>query len=344
MVPIPSMPTDRPVTGISLCVFGLFLFSLQDVIIKSFSDTYSVLQIVITRGVVAMVPILIAVVLTSGWRGVLAYKPRLLLLKGFLGFLSYLLYYMAIAALPWVEVVTIVFSAPIFVTVLSAILLKEPVGVRRWSAVLIGFLAIVIVVGPSGDFGHLATLLALLAAFTYACSILITRFIGPNDRPWTITLYSMLAFLIGSTIASALVFAFGGLFITENPSLQFLLRSWVVPGFVDCLLMVFLGVNAAVGFYCLIKAYWIAPASVVAPFEYTYIIWAVLFGYLIWSEIPRATSVFGVALLIACSVYIFRRELQRRRVTIDEGMRQPAVVGAVASMGLSVPNAAPQKV
>jgi len=344
MVPNPGMPTDRPVTGIALCVFGLFLFSLQDVIIKSFSDTYSVLQIVFTRGVVAMVPILIAVVVTSGWRGVLACKPRLLLLKGFLGFVSYLLYYLAIAALPWVEVVTIVFSAPIFVTVLSAILLKEPVGVRRWSAVLVGFLAIVIVVGPSGDFGHLATLLALLAAFTYACSILITRIIGPNDPPWTITLYSMLAFLIGSTIASALVFAFGGLFITENPSLQFLLRPWVVPGFVDCLLMLFLGVNAAVGFYCLVKAYWISPASVVAPFEYTYIIWAVLFGYLIWSEIPRATSVVGVALLIACSIYIFRRELQLRRARIDEGMRQPAVVGAVASMGLSVPNVAPQKV
>ena len=335
MVPAPSSPTDRPVAGISLCVFGLFLFSLQDVIIKSFSDTYSVLQIVFIRGVVAMVPILIAVVLTSGWRGMLAYKPRLLLLKGFLGFLCYLTYYMAMAALPLAEVVTIVFSAPIFVTVLSAILLRERVGVRRWSAVFVGFLVIVIVVGPSGDFGHLATLLALLAAFTYACSILITRFIGPNDRPWTITLYSMLAFLIGSSIASVLVFSFGETLVTENPSLQFLLRPWVVPEIEDCLLMVFLGVNAAVGFYCLIKAYWVSPASVVAPFEYTYIIWAVLFGYLIWSEIPRATIVFGVALLIACSFYIFRRELQLHRATSDEGMLQQTVVATEASMGFS---------
>jgi S-adenosylmethionine uptake transporter len=328
MVPSPSSPTDRPIAGISLCVLGLFLFSLQDVIIKSFSETYSVLQIVFTRSVVAMVPILIAVVLTSGWRGMLAYKPRLLLLKGSLGFLSYLTYYMAMAALPLVEVVTILFSAPIFVTVLSAILLKEPVGVRRWSAVFVGFLVIVIVVGPGGDFGHLAALLALLGAFIYACSILITRFIGPNDRPWTITLYSMLAFLIGSSIASVLVFSLGGTVVTENPSLQFLLRPWVVPKIEDCLLMVFLGVNAAVGFYCLIKAYWVSRASVVAPFEYTYIIWAVLFGYLIWSEIPRATVVFGVAVLIACSLYTFRKELQLRRAASGEGIGQRTVAAA----------------
>ena len=335
MVPAPSSPTDRPVAGISLCVFGLFLFSVQDVIIKSFSDTYSVLQIVVTRGLVAMVPILIAVVVTSGWRGTVAYKPRLLLLKGVLGFFSYLAYYMAIAALPLAEVVTIVFSAPIFVTVLSAMLLKEPVGGRRWSAVLVGFLAIVIVVGPSGNFGHLAALLALLAAFTYACSILLTRFIGPNDRPWTITLYAMLAFLIGSSIASVLVFSFGGALVTDNPSLQFVLRPWVVPKLEDCLLMVFLGLNAAVGFYCLIKAYWVSPASTVAPFEYTYIIWAVLFGYLIWSEIPRATTLFGVALLIASSFYIFRRELRLRRMASDEGMLPQTVVAGETPVGFS---------
>ena len=176
---------------------------------------------------------------------------------------------------------------------------------------------------------------ALLGAFLYACSILITRFIGPNDRPWTITLYTMLAFLIGSSIASVLVFSFGGTVVTEDPSLQFLLRPWVVPEIEDCLLMVFLGVNAAVGFYCLIKAYWVSPASVVAPFEYTYIIWAVLFGYLIWSEIPRATVVFGVAVLIACSFYIFRRELQLRRATDDEGILQQTVVTDEASTGLS---------
>lgn len=305
--------TERPVAGIPLCVSGLFLFSLQDIIIKFFSDTYSVLQIVFIRCVVAAVLILLVVLLTGGWRGVLPHKPKLLLLRGFLGFLSCMAYYLAIASLPLVDVVIIVFSAPILVTVMSAILLKESVGARRWLALAIGFGALIIVVGPSGNFRHLATLLALLATFAYAGSILVTRFIGANDHPSTITLYSMFVFIIGSVVASVLVVAFGATLAPENPSLQFLLRPWVLPRPGDGLLMIFLGLNAALAFYCVTKAYWGSPASVVAPFEYTYIIWAALFGYLVWTEIPRTTSVFGMALLIACNLYIFRRELRLSR-------------------------------
>ena len=318
MSPATPPPTDRPAAGISLCVTGLFLFSLQDIVIKSFSDTYSVLQIVFTRGVVAVVPIAVIVLLTSGRRGMRTDQPRLLLIRGFLGFIAYLTYYMAIAAMPLVEVVIITFSAPIMVTVLSAVVLKEPVGARRWSALVVGFLAIILVVGPSGDFKHLATFFALLAAFAYACSLLLTRVIRADQLPWTITLYSSCAFIIGSSIAGALVIALGATALpTDSPSMQFLLRPWVVPPLKDCLLMAFLGVNFALAFYCQIKAYRVSPASVVAPFEYTYIIWAVVFGYLIWNETPRATSVAGVALLIACGVYIFRRELQLKKQMVN---------------------------
>ncbi|MDD9858217.1 MAG: DMT family transporter [Gammaproteobacteria bacterium] len=334
---------ERPAAGIALCIFGLFLFSVQDLIIKFFSGTYSVLQIVFIRGVVAVVPIFIAVLVTSGWSGTRTGQVKMLLARGLLGFFSYLTYYMAIAALPLVEVVTIVFSAPILVTVMSAVVLKEPVGARRWSALLVGFAAIVLVVGPNGDFRHLATVLALLAAFTYACQNLLTRVIGAGEPPWTITLYTMFAFIIGSAVASVLVAGFGAALTTENPSLQFLLRPWVVPPLGDGLLMVFVGLNAALAFYCLAKAYRVSPVSVVAPFEYTYIIWAVVFGYLIWAEIPKATSAVGVLLLVASGFYIFRRELrlsaaahgqrQRRRrrrfrsgglPTVDSGgVRQP---------------------
>lgn len=308
----PDLASDRPDTGISLVVLGLFLFALQDVVIKGFSDRYSVLQIVFVRGVIALIPILVAVVVTSGWRGVIAYRPRLLILKGFLGFFSYLGYYLAIASLPLAEVVSIVFVAPIFVTVLSALVLRESVGARRWMAVCVGFMAVLIVIDPAASVVHLATIFAVLSALTYACSTLITRFVGPDDRPWTITLYSMVAFVLGSGIASLVVLNFGGLFITDDASLQFLLRPWVVPEPVDCLLMLFLGVNAAAGFYCLIKAYWVAPASTVAPFEYSFIVWAVLFGYLVWSEVPAPTTLIGVAMLIASGLYIFRWELRRK--------------------------------
>lgn len=319
-------PPDRPATGIALCVFGLFLFAVQDLVIKWFSGDYSVLQIVFIRGAVAVPVVFLAARIAGRRIKVRCARPGLLITRGALGFLSYLAYYMALAALPLVDVVTIVFAAPVLVTVMSAVVLKEPVGARRWSALAVGFAAIVIVVGPSGDFRHLATILALLAAFTYASQNLLTRVIGTNEEPWTVILYAMFAFIAGSVTASLLVTFFAPVFLADpaadNPALQFLLRPWSVPPPVDGLLMLFLGFNTALAFYCMARAYRETPVSVVAPFEYTYIIWAVLFGYLIWGETPRAATLFGIALLVGSGFYIFRRELRLSAAAGGSGKRR----------------------
>lgn len=319
-------PPDRPAAGIALCVFGLFLFAVQDIAIKWLSGDYSVLQIVFIRGVVAVPLVFLAARIVGHRLKLRVARPGLLITRGALGFLSYLAYYMAIAALPLVDVVTIVFAAPVLVTVMSAVVLKEAVGARRWTALAVGFAAIVIVVGPSGDFRHLATVLALLAAFTYACQNLLTRVIGASAEPWTVILYAMFAFIIGSVAASLLVTVFAPAFLAgpaaanavavDNAALQFLLRPWAMPPPADGLLMLFLGFNTALAFYCMARAYRETPVSVVAPFEYTYIIWAVLFGYLIWGEAPRPATLFGVALLAGSGFYIFRREL---RLSADAG-------------------------
>lgn len=310
---------DRPMAGIATLMIGLFLFSLQDVAIKAFSDRYSVLQIVFIRAIVALVPIVVAVIATSGRQGLVATKPYLLLLKGLFGFASYAGYYLAIAALPLAEVVAIVFAAPIFVTVLSALILNERVSVGRWSAVLAGFVGVLIVVGPSGEIGNIAAAFAMLAALTYAGSSIMTRYIGAADCPWTISLYSMIVFLVGSALAS-LVIATGVAVPSDHPSFQFLLRPWIVPDTTDSIVMILLGINAAAGFYCLTKAYWIAPASLIAPFEYIYILWAVLFGFLFWSEVPALTTVAGVILLIASSLLLMRGE---RRARSGQSMENP---------------------
>ena len=314
---------SQNIAGIAIIVLGLFLFALQDVAIKSFSDCYSVVQIVWVRSLVALVPIMLAVVLTSGPRGLVSRRPGLSLLKGLCGFLSYLAYYLAIAALPLAQVVAIVFAAPIFVTVFSALLLKETIGPRRWSAVLIGFMGVLIVVGPAGNVGNFAVLLALFAALTYASSTLLTRYIAPYDGPWTISFYSMLVFVAGSSAAALTVALLDTAHATGDPSLQFLLRPWVWPDPPDLLLMIVLGLNAAAGFYCLTRAYWLAPASVIAPFEYTFIIWAVLFGFVFWAEVPKPTTITGVSLLIASSLYVFRREYQLSQAKSHEPPRVP---------------------
>ena len=165
-----------------------------------------------------------------------------------------------------------------------------------------------IVVGPSGFVGNFAILLAVFAALSYAVSTLLTHYLAPYDGPWTISFYSMIVFVIGGSAAALIVAMLGAVDATDDPSLQFFLRPWTWPATLDLLLMILLGLNAAAGFYCLTRAYWIAPASAVAPFEYTYMVWAVLFGFIFWAEVPQSTTVIGVTLLIASSLYVFRYE------------------------------------
>ncbi len=158
--------SENPLNGILLLVFALFLFSLQDIIIKYFSNQYSVLQIVFIRGVIAVSLMWLLARITSGTTQLSSNKPYLALTRGLLGFCSYTTYYLAVASLPLAEVVAIVFTAPLFVTAMLALLLREKVGMRRWNAVFAGFIGVLIIVGPSGEFGNLAVILAFTASIT----------------------------------------------------------------------------------------------------------------------------------------------------------------------------------
>ena len=310
---------DNPHGGISLLVFALFLFSLQDVIIKYFSDQYSVLQIVFIRGAVAVCLMWLLARLVSGVDQLRSQRPLLAFARGFLGFCSYTTYYLAVASLPLAEVVAIVFTAPLFVTAMSALLLREKIGLRRWSAVLAGFVGVLIIVGPSGEFTNLAVILAFVASITYASHTIITRFLGSHDTPLTIAFNALMVFTVASALLSLTMMG-GFISITStHPSLVFFARDWIVPETVDLCLMIFLGFNGAVAFFCMSKAYCVAPASTVAPFEFTYVVWAVVFGYLFWSEIPPTTTLIGLLILIGSSIFIWDRErkLQRREVNVQ---------------------------
>ncbi len=309
---IPSSRTDS-IVGIYVVSFGLFLFSIQDVIIKSFSDKYSVLQIVFTRSVTALLILLTVILVTSDRKSFRLYKPWPVIIKGSCGFFSYLAYYMALSDLPLADAATITFSAPIMVTAMSAILFKEKVGWRRWGAVLLGFFAITLVVGPKGHFNNLSVVLALSAALTYAISTITTRYIDSRDSALTASFYSLATFLFWSIVVSAIVLVFFQSNETGPTSVAFVLRRWSSPTEIDQWLMVLLGFISAVGFYCLVRAYMVAEFSAVAPFEYLYIVWGAIFGFLIWREIPSLLTIAGIALLVSSNLYILRRELVLRK-------------------------------
>ncbi|MDH3694403.1 MAG: DMT family transporter [Gammaproteobacteria bacterium] len=305
------MNTDRPHWGIAFNMIGLSIFAVQDVIVKLLSGDYPVFQIVFIRSIVAFVPVIIAIMLTEGSRGFTTFHFGTLILRGSLMFSSYAFFYLALAALPLAYVVSITFSAPLFVTALSVPLLRENVDSRRWIAVLVGFCGVLVMAGRfEGEF-NVAVLLALGAALTYALSSILTRRVGASESGWTISFYATLVFGIGSS--------FGILFSSpENvstathASYAFLVREWILPNPVDFMLMALTGFIAATGHFCLAQAYRLAPASTVAPFEYSYFIWAAILGFLIWGEVPTIATIIGVIIVTLSGLYILRREMKQR--------------------------------
>ena len=250
-------------------------------------------------------------------------RPWLAILRGLCGFTSYTTYYLAVASLPLAEVVALVFTAPLFVTVMSAIFLREEVGPRRWLAVVAGFIGILIMLGPSGYFDGLGVTLSLIAAICYAFQSILTRYLSTDDSPLSLAFSTTATFTIASGLLSIIVAA--GLIIqtSNHPSLAFFMRDWAMPESIDVALMIFLGFNGAVAFFCMAKAYCVAPASTITPFEYTYMIWAVMFGFFLWGEVPRVTTSIGVSILIASSLYIWQRERYLARVGKGANTKNP---------------------
>ena len=300
-------PVDRTREGIVILMTGLFFFSFQDIIVKLLSERYNVLQIVFTRTCIALLFLILIGIFTIGRDALFAKQPGLLLLKGGATFFAFLFYYLAIPSLPLADIVAIAFMSPILMTVLSVLVLKEHVGPRRWVAILLGFIGVLIVVGPSGNIVNLGALLAFGCACAYAFSSILTRFIDKGDQPITIAIYSMFMFLVISGCMALIVASMDTQQIS-NPSLQFLFRDWVQPTGREMLLLFLIGCIATVGFYCLGRAYLVAPASHVAPFEYSYIVWAVILSFLFFNELPKVTTLIGVSILVGSSLYIWYRE------------------------------------
>lgn len=312
---------DTPLKGIAYLVTGITVFTLQDVIIKSLSGAYPAHEIVFVRGLVGLLPLFIILRLETGaWRP-RTRRPGLLLLRGLTGFVSFTAYYMALTVLPLAETATLFYSSPLFVTALALPLLAERVGLRRWLAVAVGFAGVLVVLRPGRGTVEPAMLLAVLAALSYAVMVILTRRLGKSETGAGMSVYSMIFFVLASG-ASGLALGSGAFDTEAHASAHFLLRAWVWPTWGDLALLVLCGLIAGIGFYCLTQAYRVAPASLVAPFEYTSLPWAVLWGYLFWSDLPGAATWAGLLLVVASGLYIIHREtVIGRRIVAGRPLR-----------------------
>lgn len=310
---------SRPVVGIAFLLLATTLFPIQDVIIKSLSGGYAVHQIVFWRGIFAL-PIVAIFAWFEGtlWPLKLGSIP-LQLCRAIAGFSSYLVYYMALAAIGLAETAAITFSTPIFVTVFAMMFLGEKIGVFRWFAIVLGLLGVVVIVQPGAGVFEPAAALALLAAVAYAISIILTRKLGHRTNGGSMTLFTVTVFVICGAVLGAIFSNIDA--VSPHPSVAFLYRGWIWPEPRDWLLLATLGGISGVGFFALSQAYRLAEASVVTPFEYTYLPWAVLWGYMIFGALPDPTTWIGLVLIVGAGLLIvFRETVLNRRIVRRKGL------------------------
>ncbi len=284
---------DRVYAGILLTSLSYVLFSGQDASIKLLVSSISVWQILFLRSVTILVgcaaiggPSLFADAARSP-----IFRP--MLWRSFLILGAWLCFYTAAKSLQLAELTTIYFAAPVIVTILSIALLGERVPAMRWLAVMVGFAGVFIACDPARLGISLPVALVLAAAFLWALCIVMLRKIALKERT-----------LIQLVLNNSFFLVIAGL-----PMLYF----WVTPTMGEIALIVIVGALGGGAQYMLFEGMKRAPASIIAPFEYTSLVWSFAFGFLIWGDVPRREVFFGAALIVLAGIIIIGNEHYRRR-------------------------------
>lgn len=300
-------PTRSNLRGIGFLVLGMLIFSLQDVSVKWLGGGYPVLEIVIFRSLVAL-PLTILFFRAEGGRGLpTTQQHKLEYVRGIFYFLSYTTHFMGLAALPLAEIAAIKFSGPLMITLLSVVMLSEKVGPRRWLALFVGFLGVLLIVRPGVGAFNMGSIFILVSVLFYALATMLTRKLQTTDSSATMSYYSSLVYLAITFVLAPLLILIGDM-PNAHPSIAFLLHPWAMPTLLDWAIMSWLGLIWAGGMYFLARAYSVALASVVAPFEYIALPINIMWGFLIWGDLPTWMTLAGAALTLLSGLYILFRE------------------------------------
>ncbi len=279
---------EAPGRGMACMMGGGLLLTMNDGLVKWVSGDFQVGQILAIRGGVAVMLILAVLWARDELHIFRVTYPKAQLIRAVLMIASTFLFVNGLRLMPLAENVAIAFVGPIFVTALAPVLLSERVGWRRWSAVLVGFLGVLVILRPGAGGLHWAALLPAGAALCGACRDLLTRGISQGEASGTTLFYSTL----GVALAGAVMAPFG----------------WQTPALGDLGLLAVAGLLLSAAHFLHIETFRFAEAAVVAPFKYSSLLWAMAIGYLIWGDIPDNRTLLGAALLIGSGLYIYHRE------------------------------------
>ncbi|MCX8278775.1 DMT family transporter [Phyllobacterium sp. 0TCS1.6C] len=288
----PAHDSSAGRTGVLLMLLGMLMFALNDVMGKWLVSTYSVGQVVLIRSAAALI-VLAPFIWFNGQRKIVAVdRPWTQAARVVLSTAEVFAFYFAVVYLPLADVMTYWLAAPIYVAAISPLVLKEPVGWRRWTAIIIGFIGVVIALEPSSQALTPQAVISVLGSMAFAFMLLLGRTL--RGTPDTTLVFWQ---IVGAGLAGLVSVSF----------------DWTPVTMRDLVLLALLGIVAMLAHVLVNRALKLADAATVAPLQYTLLFWAIIFGWLVFGDVPRLSMLIGSVFIIASGLFIFFREQQLKR-------------------------------
>ena len=283
---------DRPFRGIVMILASTVFLGVSDVTAKYLSATLPSIEITWIRFMVFALIMTPGMVPGSPFYALRSDRPRFQVMRGVTLLGSSLLFITGLRYLPIAEASATGFVSPLFVTALSIAFLGERVGMRRWAATAVGLFGVLVILRPGTSAFHAAAFFPVISALSWASTLIMTRLMSGRDPAITTMTYSS---IVGVSIVTLLV--------------PFV---WVAPSWHDVLLGLFIGVASTLGQWIVVLAFRYADASVLAPFQYTQLLWVSILGFLVFGELPDIWTVVGAVFIVASGLYTAHRERVRR--------------------------------
>jgi len=272
---------------ISVCAF-----SLMDLIVK-WSDDYPVGQVLFFRGFCGIIPILFLIPKDRYFDFYKTTRPVLHFKRCLAGLIALVSIFVALRNLPLATVVSISFAAPIFITIFSIFLLNEKVGLYRWMAVLVGFLGIIFITEPGFSSLNVYYIYPIIFCLGLSYVAIAIRKLSSTEPAWLISFFFSFSIMLLSFLS--------------------FYQGWILPSLLDLFLLSMVGILGGLANLWLSQSYKYSEVSLVSPLKYLGLVFAIIFGYFIWNEIPTSKTLLGALLVIVSSIIIFRREMYLKK-------------------------------
>ena len=302
-----QMDTNQNTKGIFFIMTGMAFFSIQDSLIKYIYEDVALFELYFGRTLIQSIILLSFVLLTKKTIILKTYYPVLTLVRVVCFFFGFSFFYISLTFMTLAMTSALFFSCPFFMSMFAKFFLKEKIGIRRWSAIFVGFIGVLIVLNPSLEEFNFFKLAPVACALCYATSMTITKYTSSKDSIYTQMTW-LYIFAIFASIIIFLVSGDGKFNNFSDSTMQFIFREWFTNPAEAWPYVLVMGIVASISFFCVFSAYSIASPSIVSLFEYSYIVWAMLAGYILFETVPVPRTFIGAAIIIGAGFYIYYRE------------------------------------